>query len=81
MLGPRDRDELAAGNLPSIASTVTFRHDRALLATDLITIDQALTRQVHATAGHWWFHLDLDAHRNGAVRIVSRKETMLGARS
>ena len=60
VLGPRDRDELAAVNVPSIASTVTFHDDRALLATDLATTSKALTRQVHATAAHWWFHLDLD---------------------
>jgi arginase len=60
VLGPRDRDELAAANIPSIASTVTFRDDRALLATDLVTTSRTLTRQIHATAAHWWFHLDLD---------------------
>lgn len=60
VLGPRDRDELAAANIPSVASTVTFRDDSALLATDLVTTSQALTRQVHAAAAHWRFHLDLD---------------------
>lgn len=60
VLGPRDRDELAAVNIPSVASTVTFRDDTALLATDLVTTSKALTRQVHAAAAHWWFHLDLD---------------------
>ena len=60
VLGPRDRDELAAANIPSVASTVTFRDDRALLATDLAATSKALTRQLHAAAAHWWFHLDLD---------------------
>ena len=60
VLGPRDRDELAAVNIPSVASTVTFRDDTALLATDLVTTSKALTRHVHAAAAHWWFHLDLD---------------------
>jgi arginase len=60
VLGPRDRDELAAANVPSVASTVTFRDDRALLATDLVTASKALMRQLHAAAAHWWFHLDLD---------------------
>jgi arginase len=60
VLGPRDRDELAAANVPSFASTVTFRDDQALLATDLDAASKALTRQLHAAANHWWFHLDLD---------------------
>ena len=60
MLGPRDRDELVAVNVPSVASTVTFRDDKALLATDLDAASKALTRQLHAAANHWWFHLDLD---------------------
>jgi arginase len=60
VLGPRDRDELVAANVPSVASTVTFRDDRALLATDLDTTSRALTRHLHAVATHWWFHLDLD---------------------
>ena len=60
VLGPRDRDELVAANVPSVASTVTFRDDRALLATDLDTTSRALTRHLHAVAAHWWFHLDLD---------------------
>lgn len=60
VLGPRDRDELAAANIPSVASTVSFRDDRALLAPDLSTTSKALTRQVHAAAALWWFHLDLD---------------------
>jgi arginase len=60
VLGPRDRDELAAADVPSVASTVTFRDDRALLATDLGATSKALTRQLHAAAAHWWFHLDLD---------------------
>ena len=61
VLGPRDRDELTAANLPSVASTVTFLDDRAFLATNRVTTSNALTRQLHATAAHWWFHLDLDA--------------------
>ncbi len=60
VLGPRDRDELAAADVPSVASTVTFRDDRALLATDLGATSKALTRQLHAAAARWWFHLDLD---------------------
>ena len=60
VLGPRDRDELAAANIPSVASTVTFHDDRALLATDLDTTTRVLTRQLHVAAAHWWFHLDLD---------------------
>ena len=60
VLGPRDRDELAAAKVPSVASTVTFHDDRALLATDLVTTSKALLRQLHAAATHWWFHLDLD---------------------
>jgi arginase len=60
VLGPRDRDELVAANVPSVASTVTFRDDRALLATDLDTTGLALTRQLHAAAANWWLHLDLD---------------------
>ena len=60
VLGPRDRDELAAANVPSVASTVTFRDEKALFATDLAAASKALTRQLHAAANHWWFHLDLD---------------------
>ena len=60
VLGPRDRDELVATNVPSVASTVTFRDDRALLATDLDTAGLALTRQLQAAAANWWCHLDLD---------------------
>jgi arginase len=60
VLGPRDRDELAAANVPSVASTVIFHDDRVLLATDLDTTSRTLTRQLHAAAAHWWFHLDLD---------------------
>jgi arginase len=52
---------LVAANVPSVASTVTFRDDRALLAIDLDTTSLALTRQLHAAAANWWFHLDLDA--------------------
>jgi arginase len=60
VLGPRDREELAAAKVPSVASTVAFHDDRALLATDLVTTSKALMRQLHAAATHWWFHLDLD---------------------
>jgi arginase len=60
VLGPRDRDELAAASVPSVASIVTFRDDTALLATDLDTTSRALTWHLHAAAAHWWFHLDLD---------------------
>jgi arginase len=60
VLGPRDRDELAAASVPSVASIVTFHDDTALLATDLDTTSQALTWHLHAAATHWWFHLDLD---------------------
>jgi arginase len=55
VLGPRDRDELAAAKVPSVASTVTFHDDRALLATDLVTTSKALMRQLHAAATHWSF--------------------------
>ena len=60
VLGPRDRDGLTAANVPSVASTVTYRDDTALLATDPETTSKELTRQLHAAADHWWFHLDLD---------------------
>jgi arginase len=60
VLGPRDRDELATAKVPSVASTVTFRDDRTLLATDLVTTSRMLMRQLHVTTSHWWFHLDLD---------------------
>jgi arginase len=70
VLGPRDRDELAAVNVPSIASTVTFRDDKALLATDLTATSNALTRQLHATAAHWWFHLDLDVLKTRAFPAI-----------
>jgi arginase len=52
VLGPRDRDELAAVNVPSVAATATFRDDRALLAADLAATSKALTRQLHAAAAH-----------------------------
>jgi arginase len=61
VLGPRDRDELAAASIPSLRSTVTFLDDRDLLATDLVTTASVVTQQVHAISNRWWFHLDLDA--------------------
>ena len=60
VLGPRDRDELAAAKVPSIASAVTFRDDRALLATELVATSKVLTWRLRGAAAHWWFHLDLD---------------------
>jgi arginase len=60
VLGPRDHSELAAANIPSLASIVTFLDDNAILATELIATAKALAQQVHAAADRWWFHLDLD---------------------
>ena len=70
VLGPRDRDELVAANVPSLASTVTYLDDRDLLVTDLVTTAKALTQQLHATADHWWFHLNLDALTTEAFPAV-----------
>jgi arginase len=60
VLGPRDHDELAAASVPSLASVVTYLDDKNLLATDLVATAKALTQQLHAAAGRWWFHVDLD---------------------
>jgi arginase len=70
VLGPRDRDELAAFHVPSVASTITFRDDQALLAIDLAADSKALTRQLHAAANHWWFHLDLDVLATQAFSAI-----------
>jgi arginase len=60
VLGPRDHGELAAANIPSLASVVTYLDDKNLLATDLAATAKALTKQIHVAADRWWFHLDLD---------------------
>jgi arginase len=60
VLGPRDRDELAVANIPSLAPIVTYLDDKNLLKTDLVPTAKALTRRLHAVVDRWWFHLDLD---------------------
>jgi hypothetical protein len=60
VLGPRDRDELAVANIPSLAPIVTYLEDKNLLKTDLVPTAKALTRRLHAVVDRWWFHLDLD---------------------
>lgn len=70
VLGPRDREEQLAAGVPSVAATVTFRDDAALHDGDLAATVNLLLDRLHAGAGHWWFHLDLDVLATDALAAV-----------
>ncbi len=70
VLGPRDRDELAAADVPSVASTVTFRDDEALHNRDLAAMVASAAARLTGASGRWWFHLDLDVLASDALSAV-----------
>jgi arginase len=70
VLGPRDRDELAAAGVSSIAADVPFYDDVALRRVDLRETVRSHTRHLQRNTGHWWFHLDLDVLATAALPAV-----------
>ncbi len=73
-LGPRDRDEIAAAGLTSIAAQVTMLDDRALNAGDIQETTKSITQKLHSNTGHWWFHLDLDVLATDALAAVRYRQ-------
>jgi arginase len=70
VLGPRDRDEIAAADIPSVASLVTFRDDEALHNRDQAAMVAAEAPRLAGGSGRWWFHLDLDVLASDALDAV-----------
>lgn len=70
VLGARDRRELAGEGVPTIADRVSVRDDHTLLGDDLTALVRADTTQIHASAGPWWLHLDLDVLSSEALAAV-----------
>ena len=70
VLGPRDRDEIAAAGIPSVASLVTLRDDEALHGRDLAAMVAADAARLASSFGRWWFHLDLDVLAGDALAAV-----------
>ncbi len=70
VLGPRDRDELAAAGQPSIAPMVTFLDDVALRRCGPAAATRTATARLESAPGRWWFHLDLDVLATEALPAV-----------
>jgi arginase len=69
VLGPRDWDELAASNVPSIEGTVEVVRGDALVSADpRIAGTQAGAKL--ARQGPWWFHVDLDVLATESLAAV-----------
>lgn len=70
VLGPRDRDELADGQIPSIARHVAFVPGEELAGSDIDAIvDRELTPLRRRTT-RWWLHVDLDVLATAALPAV-----------
>jgi len=70
VLGPRDRAELFEAGASSLKGAVTFLDDIALRDNDLGPTVRKLAGGLHADAGRWWFHLDLDVLSTDAMPAV-----------
>ena len=71
VLGPRDREEIAAAGERSIAPWVTFRDDHELRQGDIATTVTTLASRLQADTSRWWLHLDLDVLATAAMPAVS----------
>jgi arginase len=68
-LGPRDQDELAASNVPSIEGTVALVRGYALASADPRLAGTDAGAQL-ARLGPWWFHVDLDVLATESLAAV-----------
>jgi len=74
VLGARDRSELAEAGLPSISGRVTFADDRQLLREGPAAVASRESQRLHARAGRWWLHLDLDVLSTAALGAVDYRQ-------
>jgi arginase len=69
-LGPRDREEIAAAGVESLASIMEILDDRTLKDGDSGRIAETRATHLHATVGAWWLHVDLDVLSTEALPAV-----------
>ena len=71
-LGPRDAEELAVHEIPSITNMITFRTAEDLGTTLASAASSAAeaTARIRSNTEHWWLHLDLDVLSTEALPAV-----------
>jgi arginase len=74
LLGPRDREELRDAGIPSLSATTSFLSDADLQQVNVGAIGRSMAERLHALAGKWWFHLDLDVLSSDALAAVRYRQ-------
>lgn len=70
LLGPRDRKEIEEAEVYSLADTVPLYSDDEVRRQGAGELGQLWAERLHASAGSWWFHLDLDVLSSEALEAV-----------
>ena len=69
LLGPRDRGEITAGGVASLAGTVPLLSDVEVQRRPG-ALGRTWAERLRASAGRWWFHVDLDVLSGAALGAV-----------
>jgi arginase len=73
LVGPRDRAELDAAGVASVADLVRVIADATVRADPATITRQALAR-IRADGARWWLHVDLDVLATAALRAVGYQQ-------
>lgn len=73
LLGPRDRAELAAAGVVSLAATVRLR-DIAAVRADPVGVALEAVRRLTLPRSGWWLHVDLDVLSSDALPAVDYQQ-------
>ncbi|QFU92745.1 arginase family protein [Amycolatopsis sp. YIM 10] len=75
-LGPRDGDEIAASDAPSLAEQVRLVTAQQLTVGEDSPADHArkALARIRANTAHWWLHIDLDVLSSDALDAVSYEQ-------
>jgi arginase len=70
LLGPRDRADIEASGVPSLAGPVPLLADVEVKRDGARVLGRMGPERLQASTGNWWFHLDLDVLSSEALDAV-----------
>lgn len=74
VIGARDKRELVEEGVASINGEVAVLNDDEVRARGIAATIDSWTARLAGSAGHWWFHLDLDGLSTEAMPAVSYRQ-------
>jgi arginase len=74
VFGPRDRAEIDAAGVPSLAGTVAMLDEPTLQRLPIERTVWEAAGALHAATERWWLHVDLDVLATGALPAVDYRQ-------